>query len=246
MLFWFVALMLLFLLPTLLGGWESEARRRRERIRPAPGPRRPPYRPGGYEVALEVGGVPALLYVREEEPFSVLTLEAEDRRRKPLSVFESIPGKPMKGRDIQIGHPAFDRAWIVQGDDARSVFAPEGRAELAAAVDALRRFPRPRVSAGPEGLRIRVAKAVRTEEDTRVLLQAAEALAAALKLRGSQELLWIETRNDAPAVCQVCGTEILGSCVYCRSCRTAHHEECWSYAGRCSTFGCGQARFARD
>lgn len=48
------------------------------------------------------------------------------------------------------------------------------------------------------------------------------------------------------STCQVCGSSLAtGGVVYCASCRTAHHEGCWQYAGKCSTFGCGSLRFAR-
>jgi hypothetical protein len=33
--------------------------------------------------------------------------------------------------------------------------------------------------------------------------------------------------------------------VYCGKCRTPHHEECWSYVGQCSTYGCREIRFTR-
>lgn len=40
--------------------------------------------------------------------------------------------------------------------------------------------------------------------------------------------------------CPVCGDGLGGvsSNVYCELCGTGHHPECWSYAGRCSVFGC--------
>lgn len=38
--------------------------------------------------------------------------------------------------------------------------------------------------------------------------------------------------------CPVCGSSMVARIVYCRKCRTPHHEECWNYAGQCSVFGC--------
>ena len=40
-------------------------------------------------------------------------------------------------------------------------------------------------------------------------------------------------------VCRVCGSSLDGRLVTCARCRTPHHEQCWRYAGLCSTFGCG-------
>ena len=47
------------------------------------------------------------------------------------------------------------------------------------------------------------------------------------------------------ATCMVCGDQILGNPVSCMSCQTPHHEDCWQYLGRCSTYGCGQVSYHR-
>jgi len=49
--------------------------------------------------------------------------------------------------------------------------------------------------------------------------------------------------NLAEAVCQICGEPIESDVVFCRSCKTPHHLECWKYYGACSTYGCGQKRY---
>lgn len=46
--------------------------------------------------------------------------------------------------------------------------------------------------------------------------------------------------------CQVCGEKMVDRVVYCGKCRTPHHEECWSYIGTCSTYGCREIRFTRS
>lgn len=38
--------------------------------------------------------------------------------------------------------------------------------------------------------------------------------------------------------CLVCGESLSAKIVYCRSCQTAHHRECWEYIGGCATYGC--------
>jgi hypothetical protein len=45
--------------------------------------------------------------------------------------------------------------------------------------------------------------------------------------------------------CQVCGSVMDTRVVLCSKCRTPHHEECWSYTGTCSTYGCGEIRCQR-
>lgn len=45
------------------------------------------------------------------------------------------------------------------------------------------------------------------------------------------------------AVCQVCGEDITTDMVFCRRCKTPHHQECWEYFGSCSTYGCKERRY---
>ena len=55
-----------------------------------------------------------------------------------------------------------------------------------------------------------------------------------------------EARRTSRGVCRVCGAPMgRPGIVFCRRCRTPHHEECWRYNGRCSTYACGEKR-ARD
>jgi hypothetical protein len=51
--------------------------------------------------------------------------------------------------------------------------------------------------------------------------------------------------DAAAGVCQVCLEKMDSRVVYCAKCRTPHHEECWSYMGQCSTYGCREIRFQR-
>jgi hypothetical protein len=51
--------------------------------------------------------------------------------------------------------------------------------------------------------------------------------------------------DAAAGECQVCLEKMVSRVVYCAKCRTPHHEECWSYMGMCSTYGCREIRFER-
>jgi hypothetical protein len=54
----------------------------------------------------------------------------------------------------------------------------------------------------------------------------------------------VATLRDAD--CQVCGSRMADDRrVLCRQCRTPHHADCWTYNGRCSTYGCGCTQQAR-
>lgn len=47
------------------------------------------------------------------------------------------------------------------------------------------------------------------------------------------------------ASCGVCGENLTSEIALCRRCHTPHHVDCWQFAGRCSTYGCGCTDFAR-
>ena len=51
------------------------------------------------------------------------------------------------------------------------------------------------------------------------------------------------TEEPGLGICQICGEPIALDSVFCRSCKTAHHRDCWEYNGACSTYGCSQKRF---
>ena len=54
-------------------------------------------------------------------------------------------------------------------------------------------------------------------------------------------LVMIENLLDRAigARCGVCGEEAVTRVVQCAKCMTPHHDECWSYGGGCSIYGCG-------
>jgi hypothetical protein len=52
--------------------------------------------------------------------------------------------------------------------------------------------------------------------------------------------LGVDTRRGH---CLVCGDPLVKCTVFCATCSTPHHEECWSYNGQCATFGCGGIRY---
>lgn len=53
-------------------------------------------------------------------------------------------------------------------------------------------------------------------------------------------------KNEAQAVCKVCGDHLDNDdIVYCRVCDTPHHRDCWRYFGSCSVYACGERRYAR-
>lgn len=51
-----------------------------------------------------------------------------------------------------------------------------------------------------------------------------------------------EAQIVSDAKCPVC-SEVLVMMVVCKRCRTPHHEDCWTYYGGCSVYGCRETSF---
>lgn len=67
----------------------------------------------------------------------------------------------------------------------------------------------------------------------------------ALALISAVGVEFVESKDAAPqeVVCKICGDPIDQVAVKCASCKTIHHHDCWTYAGVCSTYGCGQTKY---
>jgi hypothetical protein len=60
------------------------------------------------------------------------------------------------------------------------------------------------------------------------------------------EVTDVSNQVAADSECQVCGSTLAsGVIVRCAICSTPHHEDCWDYARKCSTFGCSSPRYVR-
>jgi hypothetical protein len=64
--------------------------------------------------------------------------------------------------------------------------------------------------------------------------------------RSSVQVTEVATRVAGDTLCQVCGASLAeGPVVRCVQCSTPHHEQCWDYTKKCSTFGCAGQRAVR-
>ncbi|HZL87006.1 MAG TPA: RING finger protein [Pirellulaceae bacterium] len=158
--------------------------------------------------------------------------------------------KLMGMQDIVIGSPRFDSAFVITGDDEPAIKALlNGHVQtaifhLAGYVSGIH------VQMGSRSLLVtcaglvsEFARLVELERLCRELCDAAiaaqghgieflEGMPAAMKLG-----------DGADAHCMVCGETLDSQVVYCRSCKTPHHRDCWTYGGGCSTYGCGEKKF---
>jgi hypothetical protein len=89
----------------------------------------------------------------------------------------------------------------------------------------------------------------RNEEELWRWLKGSYALLQAVLGTGGRpeaQITRISPAELSGSFCQVCGGSLgQGVVAYCVRCATPHHDDCWAYAGECSTFACQERRCIR-
>lgn len=165
-------------------------------------------------------------------------------------------------RDIEIGSQRFDSDYVITGNDVselREFLTPEVQDcidQLRSLGQGLRYFPYEDVTSARDiyfeasggQLLIKKIGVIREyEELEKFVLLALELYDHAMKT-SAKGIEFVTAKPVAnlslkEAVCQICGETVKLDAVFCRSCKTPHHKDCWEYYGACSTYGCGQRRF---
>ena len=159
-------------------------------------------------------------------------------------------GKFLGMHDVEIGSAHFDSDYVISGNDVREL-REFLTFEVQQRIDRLRKLSGNfdiylSVSGGQLLIKKRGVIRDYAGLETFTLLclelfdQAIQASAEGIE--------FVEARTEAKltlqaAVCQICGESVKLDAVFCRSCKTPHHKDCWEYYGACSTYGCGQRRY---
>jgi hypothetical protein len=161
------------------------------------------------------------------------------------------PTQPPKGtRRVWVGDREFDYGYVVQANDeemARDFLTPSVRWSI----DALQRLVHPGgmlISISPERMLVQIDRNLSNQRDAlfeavseSLLIQ--DGLQAGVRRRLSEGVTIIAGEPDpdaGPPSCKVCGELIVdGPVLFCSTCNTPHHRECWEFAGVCSIYGCG-------
>ena len=153
-------------------------------------------------------------------------------------------------QDIVIGDDAFDDHFIIMANPeslAHRVFAPERRARMIAAVRRMGNWQAPFIDLTAEKLSVGVLADVEDRRGRENLLATArDFVEVLLEIGPVTEIVWLDSSRVSGGQCQVCGTEMRERIVFCAKCRTPHHEECWRYAGECSTYACKETSYVKD
>jgi hypothetical protein len=161
------------------------------------------------------------------------------------------PAQAPKGtRVVRVADQEFDRGYVVQANDpemARAFLSPQVRW----AIGNLARLGPPGgmlLSINPERMLVQVDRNLGLMPDAltqavREALVVHDGLQQGVAARLNQGISIVSagpaTADDAgPPVCKVCGEAIVTPPVYCATCRTPHHRDCWEFVGVCSIYGC--------
>lgn len=152
---------------------------------------------------------------------------------------------------VRSGDARFDARHVVTANPvslAHALFEPSRQGRTVGAIRRLEGHGEPVVELSRQVLSVSVRRHVSRPAAILALAAAATELVDALEdVVPVVGIHWIETAETSEGQCEVCGARLSeGAVVRCLRCRTPHHEECWLYAGGCSTFGCKERRFERE
>jgi hypothetical protein len=210
------------------------------------------------KVSFMHGGARALLSVYESGDsngtlHTQLTTTVPEGWPYRLEVFpQRSPALESLG-DIRIGDAEFDGRYVIKSNDEK--FAREFLDGAARQVmEDLRNLlgnDKILVSLNSSRLMVRKESVIASSDDLGVFADLAG------RLHDKIEHLWQRASGieilDAPdgatdaerPRCQICGSEIAEDArVNCRRCGTPHHKDCWEFNGQCSTYACGEKRYA--
>jgi len=171
-------------------------------------------------------------------------------------------GKKIGLGDLEIGHPSFDDAFFVRGNDEQQIHRLLDGKVSAAFLQLWGIFQQSdlwlSINTGKLTLRkqnlLRDLESIQQLTDTALplideLFHQSEAKPGAQQQQAPKQQSAAAPATPAPdsrsssEVCQFCGMMIEKDLVFCKSCQTAHHRGCWKSTGCCSSFGCKQRKY---
>ena len=164
--------------------------------------------------------------------------------------FVSRVGKFFGMADIQIGSPQFDELYLISGNDEAGI-RHLLTADVQSKIDRLRSFLGNDdiyfgISRGQ--LLVKKRSLIRDYNMLERFIRLSLELYDAATATNAAGIDFVDNKQEASlsleeAMCQICGDQITEDAVFCRSCKTPHHKDCWEYYGECSTYGCGQTTY---
>lgn len=209
----------------------------------------------GHELVMQIGDAYGRLsYSRRGKSgsFTHLTIYFPDQQlRLELTVQNLLQQlRKMLGMyDLEIGSRQFDDAFIINGNYPELI-REYLTADAQVAISELSRFgslsPDLHLTIQAGILRVTKHRALKSESELNGLISRFERVFTALAYARNAGIEFV-TAQPLPLVqdtqCQVCGQPLAGKIVFCASCKTPHHLDCWQYFESCAVYGCGQHRY---
>ena len=171
----------------------------------------------------------------------------------PQAALSSQVRKLWGMEDIQVGSPQFDADFFISGNNPttiRSILGMDVQQQIYAlaglGISAFWTHNDVYVEVAGGVLKVTKPTYLSSYDDLeRFIAFSLKLYDHALTTRASGiEFLESATPPDAlEPQCQVCGDVLVADVVYCRSCHTPHHRECWQYFGSCSVYACKEQQF---
>lgn len=149
--------------------------------------------------------------------------------------------------DIQIGDPAFDAAFLIQGERAwvLEALTPEVRGLisrlnlLGSSSGFFGRREGIQLDLTPAGLILKCYRNhVRNQDDLLTFLETSVALLQVLQAASAGEPVISVEEVVRAGKCPVCSDGSGDLSRRCGGCQASYHRECWDYLGGCAIFGC--------
>ena len=155
--------------------------------------------------------------------------------------------------DLQIGDAEFDKRYVLKANDPEFLgkYFDDATKKAVEELRGLLANDKILVSINSSRLLVRKQGIVAGPAELSRFCELSDALYDRI-LYFWQKAAGIEILEDGPEdparcpVCQVCGVEIQPDVrVFCRRCKTPHHNDCWSFNDGCATYACGAKQFVK-
>jgi len=118
--------------------------------------------------------------------------------------------------------------------------------QLMRAVRRLKGLPHPSIELTAEVLDVEVKERLDIESAILALAETGKDFVGfLLHLETATGIEWIDGRGTDAGVCPVCATGLAEPLLRCAECGLPHHEDCWTWLGKCSAYACDGRRPGR-
>jgi hypothetical protein len=205
-------------------------------------------------IDFQLGGVPAKLSFSPYGDDGMLThldvrMIPSDLRLELGHQVSADPKRKLLGlHDLEIGSPEFDALFVIQGNPpqkVRELLTPPLQAALLGLAK-WQNMHAPDLHLHLRGSNLRITKhrAIQNEIELSRFVQFCAEIQKCLEQHLPSGIEFVAaTALPQETECQVCGQPLTGHIVFCASCKTPHHLDCWQYFESCAVYGCGQSRY---